>query len=249
MEAIKQSMQDLSQQFHSKMAEFQQNLSSSIPAASPTSHVAAQFNTFRSFVLSALEGLQLQINILSKQFDVLEMRSRKKILLLHGIPEQKDENASVVVLNVLSDHFQMPDLALDDLSRCQRLGSATSGKPRPLLLKFRKMSLKSQIWFAKTNLKGSGITLSEFLTKSRHEAFMTARKRLGINKCWTRDGFVIVMGPDGKRHSISSSMELDLITGTPETQAVKAPVAGLNTGENRVKTSTLAPRTKRVVRK
>ena len=66
MEAIKQSIQELSQHFQSQMAEFQQNLSSAIPVASPTSHITAQFSAFRSFVLSALEGLQLQENILSK---------------------------------------------------------------------------------------------------------------------------------------------------------------------------------------
>lgn len=250
MEAIKQSMEELSQQFNTKMAEFQQNLSSAIPAASPTSHIAAQFNTFRSFVLSALEGLQLQVSILSKQYDILDMRSRRKILLLHGVPEEGSESASTVSVKVLSNHLKMPELDVDDISRCQRLGTTTSNKPRPILLKFRELTLKNQVWYAKTKLKGTGITLSEFLTKSRHEIFMVARKRCGINKCWTKDGTVIVIGPDGKRHNIYSCTELDNIYGASETQAViKASVVGSNYGDTKTKPASQAARAKRMIKK
>lgn len=247
MEAIKQSIQELSQHFNSQMAEFQQNLSSAIPAASPTSHIAAQFSAFRSFVLSALEGLQLQVNILSKQYDLLDLRTRKKILLVHGVPEERNSADSAIAVKVLSNHLKMPDLELGDISRCQRLGTITSDKPRPILVKFRELSMRNHIWYAKTNLKNTGITLSEFLTKSRHETFMAARKRFGINKCWTKDGYIIVVGPDGKRHTISTYSELDNIHDATVVQTLKPPVASSSASDSRTKPVTQASRTKRIV--
>ena len=75
MDSIKQSINDLALHFSTTMAEFQKNLSTAIPATSPTSNLAAQFSSFRTFILSALENLQLQVKYLSEQQDRLEMGS------------------------------------------------------------------------------------------------------------------------------------------------------------------------------
>ncbi|CAH2066661.1 unnamed protein product, partial [Iphiclides podalirius] len=74
------------------MDEFQKEVRTSIPAASPSSNINAQFSAFRTFVLSALENLQLQLQLLSRQQDEMEVRMRRKMLLLHGVPEVRDEN-------------------------------------------------------------------------------------------------------------------------------------------------------------
>ena len=178
------------------------------------------------------------------------MRSRKKILLMHGVSEDRKLSDSAAVVKVLSNHLKMPDLELRDISRCQRLGTVAADKPRPILVKFRELSLRNQIWYAKTNLKNTGITLSEFLTKSRHETFMAARKRFGINKCWTKEGYVIVIGPDGKRHTVSTCTELDNIHDAVEAQPTsKAPAAGSTASDSRTKPLTQASRAKRIVKK
>uniref|UniRef100_A0A2H1W9F9 SFRICE_038682 n=1 Tax=Spodoptera frugiperda TaxID=7108 RepID=A0A2H1W9F9_SPOFR len=66
------------------------------------------------------------------------------------------------------------DLKVPDIKRCHRMGRATL-KPRPILFKLHNVALRDSIWFGKTGLKGSGITISEFLTKTRHNVFMAAR--------------------------------------------------------------------------
>lgn len=226
MESIKHSMVELTQHFNSKMEEFQKNLNSSSNTTSPTASIAAQFNAFRSFMLNALEGLQLQVQLLTKQCDNIEMRSRRKILLLHGVSEEKKEDTASQAIMVLSKHLKMPDICTDDISRCQRLGKSTIGKPRPILVKFRDQLLRNQIWYSKTSLKGTGVTLSEFLTKTRHETFMAARQRFGISKCWTKDGCIIIVGPDGTRHSVVMCSDLDHITNTPEVHLKESSSAG-----------------------
>ncbi|CAG4982991.1 unnamed protein product [Colias eurytheme] len=59
-----------------------------------------------------------------------------------------------------------------------QVGKPQENKPRPILCKLRNLSDKELIWSSKISLKGTGITLSEFLTKSRHEVFMAAREHL-----------------------------------------------------------------------
>lgn len=249
MDSITQSISELSQHFNTKLAEFQRNLDSSTQATSPTSHLAAEFNSFRTFVLTTLESLQLQVQMLSKQYDNVEMRGRRKILLLHGVPEDKKEIVSATAIKVLSDHLSLSNLSKEDLSRCHRLGSSVPGKPRAIIIKFKDLTLKNKIWFSKTKLRNTGITLSEFLTKPRHEAFMAARRRYGITKCWTKDGIVIVLDADGKRYSIASMAELNNISSMFEAQENATTSVQTVVPESKTKQVTQISRTKRTIKK
>ncbi|CAG9790311.1 unnamed protein product [Diatraea saccharalis] len=85
------------------------------------------------------------------------------------------------------------------------------GKPRPILLKVRDIAMRDKIWFAQTVLKKSGITISEFHTKTRHDVFMAACDAFGMNKCFTQQGVIIVIGADGKRMRINTMDELNKI--------------------------------------
>lgn len=250
MEAIKKSMEDLSQHFHKTMAEFQVNLQSAIPATSPTSNIASQFSAFRSFVLSALKSLQGQVDLLNQQVDQQETRSRRKILLIHGVPESSKEDVSATVVKVLSQHLLMPELSVAAISRCHRMGQAGGERPRAVLVKFHELSVRNKIWFGKRSLKSTGITLAEFLTKNRHEVFMAARQQLGISKCWTKEGQVIVIGPDGKRHSITSKAELYcLAPGNDSEDADGAPAVPVAAAPKPQAGSSQASRAKRVLKK
>ncbi|CAH0720395.1 unnamed protein product, partial [Brenthis ino] len=252
MDSIKQSLNDLAQHFNTTMAEFQQNLNTSIPATSPTSNIAAQFSTFRNFVLSALENLQQQVNHLSEQQDRLDMNTRKKILLVHGVPETKNEDVSTVMIKLLSDRLGMPELSIEDISRCHRIGSSKNDKHRVVLIKFKLLLIRNKVWYSKTKLKSTGITISEFLTKTRHDAFMAARQRFGVSKCWTREGVVFVIAPSGTRHRISSRSELDNISSLSEAHvstAVPGSASGLISSKARAAPPTQVNRAKRNIKK
>lgn len=238
MDALKVTICELREHFDTKMADFQRSLQASAnPASSPTSNIAAQFNVFRTFIISALEGLQAQLGLLACKQEELEMRTRRKILLVHGIQESKNEKVASVVVEALSERLKIPDLKTESISRCHRLGRAKTNKPRAILIKFRDLGLRNKIWYAKTGLKNSGITLSEFLTKDRHGVFTAARQRFGVDKCWTRNGYVIVMGSDGAHNRITTLTELNSlpsssgqipstnnVTGASATTSANTPV-------------------------
>lgn len=256
MESIKQSVEDLASQFDTKLAEYQQTL---LATASPTSNIAAQFNIFRTFVLTGMESLQLQLKVLTSQVDELEMRRRRKILLVHGIPETANENTTSATVKALSDHIKIPELECTAVSRSQRLGRMAAGKPRPILIKFNDLGLRNKIWYSKTNLKNTGITLSEFLTKGRHKAFMAARQCFGVSKCWTKEGQIIIIGPDGTRHRIVSTADLKVLMNQCEVQEpapttdaasiVKVTPSDSNLKGAKTAQSLLASRPKRNIKK
>lgn len=147
------------------------------------------------------------------------------MLLLHGVPEEKGEDAIMTVTNVVANKLRIAEFRSDSVSRAHRLGRSVENRPRPLLVKFKDVSVRDKVWFTKSKLKGTGITQAEFLTKNRHSVFLKARQRFGVNKCWTRDGVIHVLAPDGTHHQVEVQSELDAICSTAVTVAPTQPLA------------------------
>lgn len=126
---------------------------------------------FKAFVLQTPKAFSQQLEAFAREVDTVDMRSRRNILLLQGDVEQKDEATDEVIMGEVQQHMKMDALTTADIKFYHRMGHQTSNKkPRPILTKLNSVSIRDSIWFTKTKLKGSGITLSEFLTP-RHAAF------------------------------------------------------------------------------
>ncbi|CAG4930025.1 unnamed protein product [Colias eurytheme] len=214
MDSLQQSIESMTNMFTTRMAEFENTLkrTNAEPASNANSSLEAEFTEFRNFVLSSLKHLHTQVNLLFKLCDHQEMRSRKKILLMHGLPEVDQENTSDVVVQCVRSHLKISEFSSVNITRCHRIGRTGLDKPRPILVKLSDLSIRNKLWFGKTSLKSTGITISEFLTKGRHEVFLAARKHFGINKCWTRDGCVIVLDPKGVKRQVTCMADLHSIT-------------------------------------
>lgn len=213
MDALQQSILQLSTKFLERMDTFEGELRKGSASTPNITTLAAEFSTFKLFVMEALHSLQKQFVLLANTVDQIEMRSRRKILLFHGIVEEKQEDTVSTIVKVIVNQMKQTTFQVTNIKRCYRMGKSvsTSKKPRPILVKFADTTARSQIWFAKAKLKDSGITLSEFLTKARHDLFMQARKQVGVSRCWTRDGTVFALSPDGTRHRLESLQDLDNI--------------------------------------
>ncbi|XP_022128061.2 uncharacterized protein LOC111002229 [Pieris rapae] len=237
MEELKKSLTDVSVMVSTKMDEFQQRLLAAqerSPSLEQTP-LTREFEAFKSSVLFCLKNLQGQMEILFKVQEEQEMRSRRKCLLLHGINETKDENPGTIA-NMLSVLLKCPNISEASFSRCHRMGIRRDGKPRPVLIKLREHCDKDKIWLAKTELKGTGITLSEFLTKTRHNLFMAARRRFGVSKCWTRNGHIFVIDANGERRRVNSIKDVDAAPAStpPSTTDTKAASPNLKSRNRKI---------------
>lgn len=212
MDSIKHTMAEMMKLFHKKMSAFEEELQKSSNTSSPTDHLASDFEAFKAFTLQSLNVLQQQIEIIARNQDQIDMRSRRKMLLFHGIPELKNEDSTKVIFNIVKERLD-PEFSIDSIQRSHRLGSISDPKrKRPILVKFNSVKVRDLLWFLKSKLKNSEITMSEFLTKSRHDIFMAARLKFGVLKCWTSQGNIFVIGPDQQRHRISSLSDLNNIS-------------------------------------
>lgn len=209
VEQLMKSMEELSSVFSSRMGEFEKNLVQSGSAAStPTvKTLAAEFNTFKSFVWKTLGLLKSQVELVVVGLDRLETQSRRKVLLFHGLEESNNEDVLQKILYVLSNQLKMSDIKSTAIESCHRLG-VKKDSARPVLLRFTSCQVRASVWSAKTKLKGTKITMTEFLTKSRQDVFTAARKHFGIKKCWSADGMIVVLLPNKSKIKISSQREL-----------------------------------------
>lgn len=203
--------------FQSRMQHFEQDKSVPDPTSTTAQlppKLSDDYLTFKEFVMSTLSALRLQVDLLAAAQDRQETHLRRKVLLLHGVPEKSDEDLRQSVLNVLTDQMKLSITDHHTLETCHRLGSSKSsdGKhKRPVLVRFSSLHTRQEVWNAKTSLKGSEITVSEFLTPPRHAVYVAGRKHFGMARCWSMDGVVVVLCPDKNRRKVFSMAELEAL--------------------------------------
>lgn len=210
--------------------------------------LSCEFAEFKSLVWKTLGTMKKQLELLVQGLDRQESMSRRKVLLFHGIPESSDSSVEDTVATLLHSQFKMTTASPELFSACHRLGTNTS-KPRPIMVRFASYRVRSEVWNAKTTLKNTGITVSEFLTKTRHEVFTAARKHFGIRRCWTSEGRVVILLSDNKRLRIEAMSELKPLLADHPAAAVSQPKLDKptpGTSKAKAKTPTLpaAPATK-----
>ncbi|XP_047538674.1 protein unc-13 homolog C-like [Vanessa atalanta] len=240
---LSKNMDDIVKMFESRMNQFDKMLSLSTQAQGSTkpptttfgdfSSLASDYAAFKDVIWKSLSMLRQQLQLLSVGFDMQEARSRSRVLLFHGLPESTDEQVESKIQSVLHNQLKLTSIDSSQLD-IFRLGTKKE-KPRPILVRFIATKHRNLVWNSKTSLKGSGVTISEFLTKPRQELFVAARKHFGLKNCWTSDEVIIVALPDKSRKKILTSAELkDLCEKFP--QVSSAP--DQKTRSRRVKVTT-----------
>lgn len=211
---LSEGMDKMAEDFNTRMSQMERDLreaSTMSMSSSPPdiSTLSSEFTEFRSFTWNCLNMLRSQMEQLLDGQDRHEMGTRRKVLLLHGVSEKADEEPGDVVSAVLRDHMKMSPECLSDIRVAHRLGSRNqASKARPLLVRFSSFAARTEAWKCKTALKGTGITMTEFLTKARHTVFMAARKHFGVLNSWTTEGRIVLLLPDKTRRKVESMAEL-----------------------------------------
>ncbi|XP_026323505.1 uncharacterized protein LOC113232862 [Hyposmocoma kahamanoa] len=224
------NLDDLQKMFESRMGDYEAKLQASdtSPAHRNIASLSQDFSEFKCFVLQTMSKLKAQIELISLGLDRHETFLRKKVLLFHGVAENKEEQLNSVIVKLLHNQLHLAEIHEKHLLACHRLGPwrSSQSKPRAVLVRFGDFELRRSVWDSKTALKGSGITISEFLTKARHSTFIAARKHFGVNRCWSTEGKIMIVLPDKTRTKVEAMAELrPLIARFPAAAAGKTDVA------------------------
>lgn len=206
------NLESLGNLFESRMKEYEDRLKKLAGDSSIHTDVATlsqDFSNFKLMIWEIFTKIKEDLTSLSIGLDRHEMILRRKVLLFHGIPETPNEKLPDVVHKVVTEQMKLTDVQMNHFQVCHRFGVVSQAKARPILIRFYDLEQRHAIWDAKTTLKGSGITVSEFLTKMRHQVFTQARKHFGIRNCWSMDGKIVIILPDKSRRKIDSMQSLE----------------------------------------
>ncbi|KAJ8723723.1 hypothetical protein PYW07_007703 [Mythimna separata] len=211
LDEIQSAQNSLEECVLKKMDALEAQIQAAGPAKDSVAKVREEFRSFRELIFGLLGLLRKQIAECSRVVDGLETRTRRKALIFTGYAEADKEDCRALVLDTLHNKLALPDITATSIKVCHRLGAPSRGstRSRPILVRFSNIDHKSAVWRAKSGLKGSPITVKEFLTRVRQAVFSRARLHFGMSACWTQDGVIIIRAPDGTRLKITSMEELN----------------------------------------
>ena len=105
------------------------------------------------------------------------------------------------VMRILKDNLGL-EIKRMDIDRLHRVGRRrlTRGnpktKPRPVIVKFISYRTPADVFRKKKILKGSGIAISESLTRKRMELLSSVTSHPNVDVSWTLDGRIIAIRSD-----------------------------------------------------
>ena len=138
------------------------------------------------------EDLEKRLDDQDKRLDDQEQYTRRNCLLLHGVKEEKNEDTDQLAVDIMNKDVDV-EISEKDLDRSQQLGKprAPGGKPRPITIKFSRYNVRNLVFKSKKKLKGTGVAITESLTKRRMEALTQAKEEHGFNNAWSIDGKIL----------------------------------------------------------
>ena len=146
-----------------------------------------------------IEELNVKVTEMGKRIEDLErgsdrqeQYSRRNCLLFHGIEENDKENTDDLVVQFMNEKMDL-DVNHNDIDRTHRIGrrDKNTKKVRPIIIKFSRYNVRSQVFGNKKKLKGSGKSVTESLTKKRVGQLEEARNKYGFQNVWSYDGKIL----------------------------------------------------------
>ena len=115
---------------------------------------------------SEVSSLNEKLNGITEQVDCQEPYSRRNYLLIHGITGGNQENTDGLALEIFREKLDI-ELTQTDIYRAIPIGKSDkrSSRSRPVFVKFIRYNDKKKNFSKKKQLKSSGISITEGLTK------------------------------------------------------------------------------------
>lgn len=213
---------DLQKKFDTELTGFRETLKSAIspePLAmnSNLEEIVKRFTAFEINIRQEFSQLKKDIEVvqtLTKNVELSMDRSEQCVnnnkLIIHGLKEKDSENLMMEVMLMFQDKLKVT-VDKNNISDCIRMGSKRRGdKARPITVTFSVNWVKRDVFINKSKLKGSGIMITEFLTKRRLDLFKECRVMFERN-CWTANGVIIVL-LNGARNRITTKADLQKLS-------------------------------------
>ena len=156
-----------------------------------------------------------KIEKLEKEADDQEQYSRSNCLIVHGIKNTSKrgeylDNENFVCLELNKKLTLNPPIQVSDLDIAHPLPSK---KGDAVIIKFLRRTQRNLFYSKKKQLKGTGVVITESLTKRRLKLLEAAKSAFGRYSAWTMKDDVYGFH-NNKKHRINDFTDINKITST-----------------------------------
>ena len=136
---------------------------------------------------------------MENKLDDFEQEAMQDCLIFSGIRQTPGSDLDMTVLNLVKstmgvstitrEHFvSIQRFRLNSTEDSRNLARRNPDPVAPVLVKLVSKELAYKVFKTKSKLAGSGIYVSEFLTKRRKAILNSARDKFGVKNVWTDKG-------------------------------------------------------------
>ena len=154
------------------------------------------------------KALSDECDMLSIKCDSLEQYSRRTSIRISGLKDVPHQEVEANVINILQEKLNL-NIDQSTIDRCHPIGKPKNGN-RSVLVKFLSYRQQREVLANRSKLKGTGIGISEDLTKTRYGLNINAVKKYGRKFVWTLDGKIYVKFR-GKKYTIVSDSDFNTV--------------------------------------
>lgn len=144
-------------------------------------------------------NLENRIEKIEVKLDDIDQENMLDSLVFNGLKQKPGVDLKTTMLSVLSTRMGVTGISSGELSSVFRFRMngphTTSDKVAPVLVRFVSKEVARKVFLQKSKLAGSGIFVSESLTKRRRDLLNAARDRFGVKNVWTDRGNILVKLP------------------------------------------------------
>ena len=222
-----QQLEDQMRFFNTSLASIQNGASGEVSPIIPSSPLALLQKNFIDFTLTVSSFASEVRRMMAEQSyrqDEAEQYSRRNCLVIHHVPETRNEDVYEVVQSLFSQKLNL-QVGKEYIDRAHRLNrrKATDGSDessRPIIVKFSHYHKREDVFRNKKMLKGSKISITESLTQDRLALLKKCKDIYGFRACWTVDGRVAVLVND-KKHYITRTSQIQNLPSPPPAEVTQ----------------------------
>ncbi|KAK9692564.1 hypothetical protein QE152_g35079 [Popillia japonica] len=154
------------------------------------------------------EELKKENKMLVNKIDNMQQYFRRNIIRIFGVPEKENEIVEEIVISLCREKLDI-DIPPANIDRTHRLGSLQTRRnnKRAIIIKFTNSNCKYTVLRNRYKLRGTGIVIVEYLTKSRRDLYIqgdttTVRNKKYLHILWMVQYTYVKVGD--KKHKVNS---------------------------------------------
>ena len=171
----------------------------------------AQLLKERSDLSEENEKIKATMRKTNQQLNNLEQWTRKWNLRIWGLKDEDretTETSAEKVVGFLRFELGLSDMTTDKIDIAHRLGKYRPNEDRAIIVRFLRLSDRTQVLRVRSRLRGKQYGVAEDLTATNYKLLNTVRERAGRRNAWTRDGVIFAKLQSGRIVKIDESTPL-----------------------------------------